>query len=113
MTNEKATGRDSDKIMLRVPDGMRDRIATAAKINNRSMNAEIVSRLQASFEIEQDPERSLKNLKSFSLHGVEVPTTALEDVLKALDESRKAFLAFAHDAHAEQSRADKPSSSDS
>lgn len=50
MTIEKATGRDSDKIMLRVPDGMRDRIAAVAKTNSRSMNAEIVARLQASFK---------------------------------------------------------------
>ena len=47
MANE-ATGRESDKFMLRLPDGMRDRIAEAAKANNRSMNAEIVSRLEAS-----------------------------------------------------------------
>jgi len=50
MTSEKVTGRDSDKIMLRVPDGMRDRIAEVAKANGRSMNAEIVARLQGSFE---------------------------------------------------------------
>lgn len=36
--------------MLRLPDGMRDRIAEAAKAANRSMNAEIVARLEASFE---------------------------------------------------------------
>lgn len=33
---------------MRFPDGMRDRIAEAAKANNRSMNAEIVARLEAS-----------------------------------------------------------------
>jgi hypothetical protein len=36
--------------MLRFPDGMRDKIADAAKAAGRSMNAEIVARLQASFE---------------------------------------------------------------
>ena len=50
MNAEKSTGRDSDKIMLRVPDGMRDRIAACAKVNNRTMNAEIVARLQSSFD---------------------------------------------------------------
>jgi hypothetical protein len=40
--------RDSDKFMLRLPDGMRDRIAAEAKLNNRSMNAEIISRLDDS-----------------------------------------------------------------
>lgn len=42
------TGRDSDKFMLRLPDGMRDRIRDAAEANSRSMNAEIVARLEAS-----------------------------------------------------------------
>lgn len=36
--------------MLRVPDGMRDHIAQVAKANNRSMNSEIVARLQDDFD---------------------------------------------------------------
>ena len=40
------TGRESDKFMLRLPDGMRDRIKAAADSNNRSMNAEIVATLE-------------------------------------------------------------------
>jgi hypothetical protein len=42
--------RKLDKFILRFPEGMRDRIADAAKSNNRSMNAEVVSRLQNSFD---------------------------------------------------------------
>lgn len=34
--------------MVRMPEGMRDRIAEAAKLNSRSMNSEIVARLEAS-----------------------------------------------------------------
>ncbi|RFP23174.1 Arc family DNA-binding protein [Duganella sp. BJB488] len=41
-----ATGRDSDKYIVRFPPGMRDQIAADAKRNNRTMNAEIVDRLQ-------------------------------------------------------------------
>ena len=44
-----AVGRESDKFMLRLPEGMRDRIAELAKQNNRSMNAEIVARLEQTF----------------------------------------------------------------
>lgn len=44
------TTRDSDKYVVRLPEGMRDRIAMAAKQNSRTMNAEIVARLQASFD---------------------------------------------------------------
>jgi hypothetical protein len=42
--------RASDKFMLRLPDGMRERIAQEARANNRSMNAEMVARLQDSLE---------------------------------------------------------------
>ncbi len=52
------TGRESDKFMLRLPDGMRDRIKAAAEKNGRSMNAEIVNALESvfskdSFELEE------------------------------------------------------------
>ena len=39
-----------ERFIIRFPDGMRDRITEAAKDANRSMNAEIVSRLQLSFD---------------------------------------------------------------
>lgn len=42
--------RTDPQLKVRLPDGMRDRIAEAAKANNRSMNAEIVARLEASFQ---------------------------------------------------------------
>ncbi|MBS3849711.1 Arc family DNA-binding protein [Devosia sp. BSSL-BM10] len=40
----------ADKYLLRLPEGMRDQLKSAAAQNNRSMNAEIVARLQDSFE---------------------------------------------------------------
>lgn len=48
MTTSKP-GRGSDQFPLRLPDGMRDQIKEAADRNGRSMNAEIVARLEASF----------------------------------------------------------------
>lgn len=39
----------AEKYVVRFPDGMRDQIAAAAKRNQRTMNAEIVARLAASF----------------------------------------------------------------
>lgn len=42
----KPPSRTADQFVLRLPDGMRDTIAEAAKANNRSMNAEIIARLQ-------------------------------------------------------------------
>ncbi|WP_440977564.1 Arc family DNA-binding protein [Stenotrophomonas maltophilia] len=39
-----------DKFVVRFPDGLRDEIADAAKASGRSMNAEIVTRLEWSLE---------------------------------------------------------------
>jgi len=39
-------GRGSDQIKLRVPNGMREELKEAAKANSRSMNAEIIARLE-------------------------------------------------------------------
>lgn len=47
--------KEADKFIVRLPDGMRDRIEQAAKANQRSMNAEIVARLQFSFEAQSGP----------------------------------------------------------
>lgn len=44
------TGRDSDKFMLRLPEGMRERLKDLAKENNRSLNAQIVHMLQFAIE---------------------------------------------------------------
>jgi len=38
-----------DKVIVRLPDGMRDRIKAAAERNNRSMNAEIVATLEEKY----------------------------------------------------------------
>lgn len=51
MSKESPPSRTAPQFVVRLPDEQfRDRIAEAAKANNRSMNAEIVARLQASFE---------------------------------------------------------------
>ncbi len=46
---QESPSRAMDKVIVRLPDGMRDRIKAAAEANNRSMNAEIVARLEGSF----------------------------------------------------------------
>ncbi|WP_152967876.1 Arc family DNA-binding protein, partial [Xylella fastidiosa] len=46
--------RAADQFIVRLPDGMRGEISAAATANNRSMNAEIVSRLQQSFDSDGD-----------------------------------------------------------
>lgn len=50
MERDAPPSRTAPQFVVRLPDGMRGRIAEAAKSSGRSMNAEIVARLQASFE---------------------------------------------------------------
>lgn len=49
MTNQPPS-RSLDRIMIRLPDGMRERLAKAASELGRSVNAEVVARLEKSFE---------------------------------------------------------------
>lgn len=51
MANERV-GRGSDQVKLRLPDGMRGELKDAAKVNGRSLNAEIIARLE-SFKAQQ------------------------------------------------------------
>ncbi len=46
---QESPSRDLDKVIVRLPDGMRDRLKAAAEANKRSMNAEIIARLDRSF----------------------------------------------------------------
>lgn len=46
----RVPSRGSEQFVVRFPDGMRDRIRDAAEQNGRSMNAEIIARLEGSFE---------------------------------------------------------------
>ena len=55
VTETSSTGRESDKFMLRLPDGMRDTLKEQAKANNRSLNAEIVARLEKSLGLPSSP----------------------------------------------------------
>lgn len=49
MTKKPAPSDKLDQYMLRLPDGMRDRIKAVALKNNRSMNAEIVATLEKEY----------------------------------------------------------------
>ena len=52
----------ADKFIVRLPPGMRDTIAEAAKANGRSMNAEIIHRLEQSLAGEDGDSISVKSL---------------------------------------------------
>lgn len=83
-------GRGSDQFIIRFPEGMRDRIAMMATVNSRSMNAEIIDRLEKSMaEITVEA-----GLKSFEDHltqmsdRMEQVQEKLERILKEQKEGR-------------------------
>lgn len=53
------SSRTADKFVVRLPDGMRSRIEVVAKVNHRSMNSEIVSRLERSLLDEEGGDGTL------------------------------------------------------
>lgn len=59
------TSRTADKFVVRLPEGMRDRIAEVAKQHHRSMNSEIIARLEHSLldlpSLPEQPSRQALN----------------------------------------------------
>ena len=53
------SSRNADKFVVRLPKGMRTRISEVAKRYHRSMNSEIVSRLEDSLRTEVTPQVDL------------------------------------------------------
>lgn len=49
--------RHLDQYVVRFPDGLRDRLKAEAKRNNRSLNAEIIARLESSLDGTTDFQR--------------------------------------------------------
>lgn len=70
MTDDRFPSEKQDKFLVRLPDGMRDRIKYAADANGRSMNAEIVAALH---DVYPDP----------------TPREYLQWLFKALEENRE------------------------
>lgn len=48
-TPQDTESRHADKYIVRFPEGMRDKLKAEAKVNNRTLNAEVVARLERSF----------------------------------------------------------------
>lgn len=54
ITQKTMTTGDVQKTALRLPKPLHERILAAAEINGRSMNAEIVARLQETFDMDAE-----------------------------------------------------------
>ncbi len=88
-TETAATGRESDKFMLRFPEGMRATIKEAAEKNGRTMNAEIVARLQSSFA----PGGHGQAVIRLSAHGEGGADAGAASLARTVDESLKKMQA--------------------
>jgi hypothetical protein len=86
----------ADRFQVRMPPGLRSRIADAAKASNRSMNAEIVWRLENSFSEE-----------TFDL--VEKTEKKLREVFKIAAELREVVKDLPEEMTAPRTRTDAPS----
>lgn len=79
--------RNADKFVVRLPDGMRERIAEIAKNNHRSMNSEVIFRLGESIAAD-DP--AVAGIESDQLSNEEKELVASARKLPAW--KRKALL---------------------
>jgi hypothetical protein len=59
---QASPSRDQNKFIVRLPEGMRNRIAEAAKANGRSMNAEIVSALAERYPARSPLEEAVRRI---------------------------------------------------
>jgi hypothetical protein len=64
-----STNRESDKIIVRLPEGMRDTLAELATRNGRSMTAEVVAALATHFENERQSAALRAQLQAPGLAG--------------------------------------------
>lgn len=95
------TSRESDKFMLRLPEGMRERVKASAEANNRSMNSEVVQAIEyylnrGGFQIDTGPddpnEYDGSNEDGFYLNDEE---KMIRRSLATIEDDLRAFLAKA------------------
>lgn len=122
---DDTTGRDSDKFMLRLPSGMRDRLKALAESNKRSMNAEIVARLQTTLgDSDELPTFAPQMLYTVAQAAAESTTTHLLELFatfveqdervgtsKQIENLRK-FISDRYEARMARAEKDGPLSSD-
>lgn len=92
---QDSPSRRMDQFIVRLPDGMRDRIKAAAEDNNRSMNAEIVATLEnaypAPFEYDNINHHFMDTLeRAFRLRR-EI-SKCVEEIENAKDEEEQSAL---------------------
>lgn len=85
MTEENRTL--DDKFALRLPKTLKEQIAEQAKLNNRSTNAEMVARLEASLvpDFTKSADWELEELRA-EIVSLKTQVTTITNRLKALED---------------------------
>lgn len=83
MSKEPYPSETADRFIVRFPDGMRDRIKEAAAANNRSMNAEIIARLESTFAPVEEPQVFTRELFRKLIAGVDERLDKIESKIDA------------------------------
>lgn len=103
----KTPTQPQDKYVLRLPDGLRDRIKAAAADNNRSMNAEIIATLLDAYpapisigELVQRTKAAVDAInRTGSIHH-------LLDLHNAVSEAAQALEQLDRTSHSDEDRGD-------
>lgn len=90
MAESPYPSQQQDKFVLRLPDGMRERIKEAAAANNRSMNAEIVATLEEKYPPPKAGSMTVTEWLELVEAALRPPTTGTRAHLEP--ESRDALL---------------------
>ncbi|NBB81056.1 MAG: Arc family DNA-binding protein [Verrucomicrobia bacterium] len=80
-----------DRFMVRLPEGMREMISAAAKSSKRTMNAEIVARLELSFADQEGHDMSAqpcpRPMSKTQLGALTLRLSAIESRLQIVEEA--------------------------
>lgn len=83
-----------ERFIVRMPDGMRDRLRESAQEAGRSMNAEIVYRLEQSFRLEAAGLLSPQVAEQVTAYGSDDKAVRLQEMLKAVRKVEAGLLAL-------------------
>ena len=85
---------------LRWPDELKEKIAQSAKEHNRSMNADIVARLEQSFEKDDAAEFD----KEFVLQVIKSQESTITDLTDQIKHLKMSFDVLTKELHAKKNR---------
>jgi hypothetical protein len=87
MARDPYPSETQDRFLLRMPDGMRDRLKAEAEANKRSMNAEIVARLEFSLTKAERVRETIYH----GDHPLEIADDIVDDMLVLLERARARY----------------------